>query len=220
MLRGRLNETSYRRPVAGEVFRSELEIKRSTFLGFITRATDEASAREFVAQLKSEYPDARHHCSAFIYHVDGANPVERSSDDGEPSGTAGFPMLDVLRGSGLRDIVAVSVRYFGGIKLGTGGLVRAYSESVNSALADVRSTTRTLRELYLVSLDHAIAGRIEAEIRGHGFDVVDTAYGSMVDYRIGVAPGELPRLEAFLAETTRGSVTPALIGTQWIEGRC
>lgn len=137
-----MNDNLYTRPVAGEVYTSELEIKRSTFLGFITRATDEASARDFVASLKSQYSDARHHCSAFIYHVDDANPVERSNDDGEPSGTAGLPMLDVLRGSGLQDIVAVSVRYFGGIKLGTGGLVRAYSESVSTALAGVRTIHR------------------------------------------------------------------------------
>lgn len=211
---------TYLRPVAGEVFTSELEIKRSTFLGFVTRATDEASARDFVASLKSEYPDARHHCSAFIYHVDDANPVERSNDDGEPSGTAGLPMLDVLRGSGLLDIVAVSVRYFGGIKLGTGGLVRAYGESVSTALADVRAITRARRELYLVSLDHSVAGRIEAELRGRGFDIVDTAYGARVDYRVGVAPGEVGALEAFLAEVTQGTCTPTLLGTQWIEGHC
>lgn len=211
---------TYLRPVAGEVFTSELEIKRSTFLGFVTRATDEASARDFVASLKSEYPDARHHCSAFIYHVDDANPVERSNDDGEPSGTAGLPMLDVLRGSGLLDIVAVSVRYFGGIKLGTGGLVRAYGESVSTALADVRAITRARRELYLVSLGHDIAGRVEAELRGRGFAVVDTAYGAQVDIMVGVEPGHRHRLDAFLAETTQGLIDAQLVGTEWIEVDC
>lgn len=215
-----MNDNLYTRPVAGEVYTSELEIKRSTFLGFITRATDEASARDFVASLKSQYSDARHHCSAFIYHVDDANPVERSNDDGEPSGTAGLPMLDVLRGSGLQDIVAVSVRYFGGIKLGTGGLVRAYSESVSTALAGVRTIHRARRELYLVSLDHSMAGRIEAELRGRGFAVVDTAYGAFVDITIGVEPGHRARLDSFLAETTQGLVDAHLIGTEWIETDC
>ncbi|QGU02358.1 IMPACT family member YigZ [Corynebacterium kalinowskii] len=210
----------YRRPIAGEIFTSELDIKRSTFLGFVTRATDEASAREFVASLKRQYPDARHHCSAFIYHVDDANPIERSNDDGEPSGTAGLPMLDVLRGSGLLDIVAVSVRYFGGIKLGTGGLVRAYSESVTSALASVRCVDRARRELYLVSLDHSIAGRIEADLRGRGFSVVDTAYGARVDMTVGLEPGQRGRLDAFLAEATQGLIDAKLIGTEWIEVHC
>lgn len=211
---------TYSRPVADEVFTSELEIKRSKFLGFITRATDEAQARDFIATLKSRYPDARHHCSAFIYHVPDANPVERSSDDGEPSGTAGLPMLDVLRGSGLLDIVAVSVRYFGGIKLGTGGLVRAYSDSVTQTLASVRTVERALRELYLFSVGHDVAGRLDAELRGRGFTVVDTAYGARVDFTVGVEPGQRPLLDAFLAEATHGGIASKLIGTEWIEAHC
>lgn len=208
---------SYSRPIAGEIFHSEFEIKRSKFLGFITRATSEAEARDFVAALKSQYPDARHHCSAFIYHVDGANPVERSSDDGEPSGTAGFPMLDVLRGSGLLDIVAVSVRYFGGIKLGTGGLVRAYSDSVSLTLEQVRAVRRELRELYGMSFGHDVAGRLEAELRARGFVVVDTQYGAQVELTVGVKPGGFPELAGFLAEATQGESTAELIGTEWIE---
>lgn len=124
----------YRRPVAHEEFRNEIEIKRSRFITVIRRATTEQEARDVINELKNEFPDARHHCSAFIVHVDDAVPVERSSDDGEPSGTAGTPMLDVVRGSGLLDIVAVVVRYFGGVKLGAGGLVHAYSDSVSQCL--------------------------------------------------------------------------------------
>lgn len=208
---------TYRRPTSGTVFTSELIIKRSTFLGFITRATCEDEARAFIASLKSQYPDARHHCSAFIYHVDGANPVERSSDDGEPSGTAGFPMLDVLRGSGLRDVVAVSVRYFGGVKLGTGGLVRAYSESVSEALRSVTTVERSLRELFNITVGHDQAGRVEAELRRHGFAIVDTAYGSRVDFLVGVEPGQGGLLESVLAEHTQGGVQPRPAGNQWIE---
>lgn len=211
---------SYQRPVAEEVFSSELDIKKSTFLGFVSRAQNEEQARSFIAELKAQFPDARHHCSAFIYHVPGANPVERSSDDGEPSGTAGLPMLDVLRGSGLLDVVAVSVRYFGGIKLGTGGLVRAYSESVSSALTQVRTVERSLRELYEVALGHDIAGRVDCDARARGFSVIDARYGDRVRLTIGVAPGQRPLLDAFLAETTHGAATTREIGTDWIESHC
>ena len=125
---------SYVAPTAGITTTGELEVKRSRFITLICRVTSEDEARAFIQATRAEYPDARHHCSAFIYAVEGANPVERSSDDGEPSGTAGQPMLDVLRGSGMLDIAAVVVRYFGGVKLGTGGLVRAYSDAVSLVL--------------------------------------------------------------------------------------
>ena len=115
----------------GSLTTGEIEIKRSRFITWIGRADDGGEARDLIAMAKSEYPDARHHCSAYIHEVPGANRVERSSDDGEPSGTAGRPMLDVLVGSGLTDVAAVVIRYFGGVKLGTGGLVRAYSDAVS-----------------------------------------------------------------------------------------
>ena len=113
--------SSYLLPVAGETFRGEHEIKRSRFICLIRRVRDEDEARAFIDATRAEFPDARHHCSAFIHHVDDAKPVERSSDDGEPSGTAGRPMLEQLKGSGMLDVAAVVVRYFGGVKLGAGG---------------------------------------------------------------------------------------------------
>ena len=124
---------SYVAPTAGITTTGELEVKRSRFITLIRRVSSEDEARAFIQATRAEYPDARHHCSAFIYAVEGAHPVERSSDDGEPSGTAGQPMLDVLRGSGMLDIAAVVVRYFGGVKLGTGGLVRVFGCGVAGA---------------------------------------------------------------------------------------
>lgn len=140
--------TQYQLPQADQVFEHELEIKRSRFLTYITRVQDQEQAREFIHSIKELYPDARHHCSAFIFHVDGSNDVERSSDDGEPSGTAGKPMLEALRGSGMKDIAAVVVRYFGGVKLGTGGLVNAYTNAVTELLPEVLQVTRSVREIF------------------------------------------------------------------------
>jgi len=112
----------------------EIEVKKSRFLTLVARVSTPAEAREVVNERKAAMPDARHHCAAFVVSADGAQPFSHSSDDGEPSGTAGRPMLDVLAGSKLVDVVAVVTRYFGGTLLGTGGLVRAYSDSVRECL--------------------------------------------------------------------------------------
>lgn len=206
----------YQLPASARTFTDELEIKRSRFLTFIRRVQNAEEARTFIAEIKHKFPDARHHCSAFIYHVEGANPVERSSDDGEPAGTAGQPMLDVLRGCGMLDICAVVVRYFGGVKLGTGGLVRAYSDAVSGCLRGVVPVTRELRELYEVSFGHDVAGRLEAELRNRLFDVVDTSYGATVTLTIAVPPGQ-DTLATTVAALTQGNTQVRKAGQRWVE---
>ena len=209
--------TTYSLPVAGEPTVNEIEIKRSRFITWIARAETEEEARDVIARARHEFPDARHHCSAFIVHVDGAVPIERSSDDGEPAGTAGKPMLDALRGSGLESAVAVVIRYFGGVKLGAGGLVHAYSESVSQALDAVPRAEKSLRELVAVDLPHADAGRIEAELRTHGIDVVDVTYGAHASYRLAIAPGTRDDFDELLAAVTQGNATGREAGTVWVE---
>ena len=209
-------QQSYIRP-ADTLATHEIEIKRSRFIGWVARAETEAQARELINAAREQYPDARHHCSAFIVHQDGAQPVERSSDDGEPSGTAGKPMLEVLKGSGLKDVVAVVVRYFGGVKLGTGGLVSAYTQSVSLTLEHVQRVTREMRELGTVDFPHAEAGRIEAELRTAGVDVVDVAYGGAAAYTLAFAPGERERIDALLAAATHGGAEMKEAGYRWVE---
>lgn len=200
---------------ARDLVTHEITIKRSRFITWITRAESEAEAREVIAEAKATYPDARHHCSAFILH--GQNPIERSSDDGEPSGTAGKPMLDVLRGSGMQDIVAVVIRYFGGIKLGAGGLVHAYSGAVSETLEHVTRVEKRLRQLVSVDLPHAEAGRIEADLRTNGIDVVDVQYGAMATYTLGIEPGGLDALNELLAALTQGTAEASETGETWVE---
>ncbi|AKK06408.1 YigZ family protein [Corynebacterium mustelae] len=207
----------YRRPVADEEFFHQLEIKRSKFLTFITRVESEKQAREFISSIKHRYPDARHHCSAYIYHVDGANPVERSSDDGEPSGTAGTPMLDVLRGSGMLDIAAVTVRYFGGVKLGAGGLVHAYSDSVSQCLPLVQEVTRSRKELYTGEFSHAAAGRIESELRSRGIDIYDVRYGAKVTITMAIDPGTATELIGLIAALLGEQPDLHSSGIAWVE---
>ena len=212
-----LGGSEYHLPVADRVFDSEMEIKRSRFITYITRVQSEDQARDFITLVREMYPDARHHCSAYIYHVDGSNDVERSSDDGEPSGTAGKPMLEVLRGSGMKDIAAVVVRYFGGIKLGTGGLVNAYTNAVSGGLVDVPRTTRSLRDLFTVHFPHHDAGRIEANLRGLGVVITDTDYDADVRFTLALRPGEKTTVESQLSSLAGAEVELAGAGTMWVE---
>ncbi|WIM66947.1 YigZ family protein [Corynebacterium breve] len=209
--------TSYELPRDGEIYTYEWEIKRSRFITWITRVQDEEQARDFIALAREEFPDARHHCSAYVFNVDGTNPVERSSDDGEPSGTAGKPMLDALKGSGLMDAAVVVIRYFGGIKLGAGGLVHAYSNSVVDALPVVKRVRRSLKDLVTVDLPHGEAGRIEADLRNLGIDVVGVDYGENATYTLAHDPGQREKLEAQLASVTQGQASAQDAGHAWVE---
>ncbi|NLA56151.1 MAG: YigZ family protein [Corynebacterium humireducens] len=209
--------TTYQLPAADRTWTHEWEVKRSRFYSLARRTSDEDAARDFIHEIRAEFPDARHHCSAYMLHVEGSNPVERSSDDGEPSGTAGKPMLDMLRGSGLLDTTVVVVRWFGGIKLGAGGLVHAYSQSVGDLLPRIDRVTRAIRELYLIEVPHADAGRLEADLRNRGIAVTDTDYGAAVTYTLAVEPGGRAELESTLASLTAGAVVPVEAGTSWVE---
>lgn len=209
--------SSYRLPRAEITTEYEWEVKRSRFLTFIRRISDSAEARDFIDEIRAAYPDARHHCSAYLHHVEGSNPVERSSDDGEPSGTAGKPMLEQLKGSGMLDVAVVVVRYFGGVKLGAGGLVHAYSHSVGAALPLVGQVTRSRQELYEVDFPHGEAGRLEAELRTRGVSVVNVDYAAQATYTLAVDPGGQGELNDLLATLTQGQTSTREAGTAWVE---
>ncbi|QIK72495.1 YigZ family protein [Propioniciclava coleopterorum] len=167
--------------------RTETEVKRSRFLATVARVDDEAQARDVIALVRAEFPDARHHCQAFVVDVPDAQPIERSSDDGEPAGTAGMPMLEVLRGAALGNVVAVVTRYFGGTLLGTGGLVRAYSDAVSSALAGAPRVRPERRLLWGVDVPAAEAGRVQGALLNRGIDVLDAAWAESVRLTLAVA---------------------------------
>ena len=195
---------------------AEIEEKRSRFLCTLERVADEAEARAVVERLRKEHWDARHTCSAFRLGPP-PQPVERSNDDGEPAGTAGAPMLEVLRGADVSDTVAVVTRWFGGTLLGAGGLVRAYSDAVRSALDEVGTLRRELVREYEIQVAYDAAGRLETDLRSSGVTVVDTTYDAVVTLRIGAPPSEENRLESLLAELTAG--TSALVpgADRWVD---
>jgi uncharacterized YigZ family protein len=211
--------TSYRVP-AGEG-EAEVEIKRSRFLCLVRRVESEAEARATISARRRAFHDARHTCSAFLLgpHRD----VARSSDDGEPAGTAGAPMLDALASylpaPYLSDSVAVVTRWFGGVLLGTGGLTRAYAQAVTEALGHTTMITRELRRSYEVVLGYDVAGRLETSIRGAGLTVTDVGHAvDGVRLRIAASAAEPPEaVVARIGEITSGLGTTIPSTVEWTD---
>lgn len=203
-------------PTLARAAEAEIEVKRSRFRCTLRRVEDEPAARAVVEALRKEHWDAPHHCSAFVLGPPPV-PVERSSDDGEPAGTAGAPMLEVLRGNEVSDVVAVVTRWFGGTLLGAGGLVRAYGDAVRAGLEAAGTLRRELRRELVVEVAHADAGRVETELRTRGVAVLGTAYAAAVELTVGVAPQEEDRLHALLAELTHGAASARNAGERWVD---
>ena len=195
---------------------AEIEVKRSRFLCDVARVSTEDEARAVVERARKQHWEARHHCSAFVLGPDGS--VQRSNDDGEPSGTAGAPMLEVLRGRGVSDTVAVVTRWFGGTLLGAGGLVRAYSDAVRAALDEAGLLERRLLQRFDVTVSHADAGKVENDLRARGVTVLGVDYAAQATLHLAVADTAADRLPALLAEVTGGGVAAAPAGSEWVDG--
>ncbi|WP_295014610.1 YigZ family protein [uncultured Microbacterium sp.] len=196
-----------------EAVESELVVRKSRFLTIVAPARTNEEAEGVVAAQRRRHADARHHCTAMIFGVHGDRA--RSSDDGEPSGTAGVPMLDVLRRRAMTDVVAVVTRYFGGVKLGAGGLVRAYSTAVSAALDTATPVhRRELREA-LIEIPHADAGRVENALREwastHEASVSGISYAACATLALWIPPAAHAALQAELASLSAGTLT-ALFG--------
>lgn len=154
------------------------EIQRSRFITHTAHAENEAQAQEFIRTLKKKYFDARHNCSAYVLGADGN--LQKSSDDGEPGGTAGSPILEAIKKNELTDTVIVVTRYFGGIKLGAGGLIRAYSHSAVLGIEASTIVRTTLFDRVGVTIDYTLLGSIENLLRQKGIRTEDTVYAEKV----------------------------------------
>lgn len=194
---------------------AEIEVKRSRFRCTVERVDTEAAARAVVDRVRSEHWDARHHCSAFV--LGPAAATQRSSDDGEPSGTAGAPMLEVLRGRAVSDVVVVVTRWFGGILLGTGGLARAYAEAVRAGLDEVGVRPRRLLAEVGVDVALAEAGRVDGRLRGRGIPVVDVTYAATARLTVAVPTADRDRVVGLVAELTGGAAQVTDLGTRWVD---
>lgn len=188
----------------------ESEINRSRFLCSLAPAATEQEAQDFVARVRKEHPAASHNCFAYVIGADAS--VQKASDDGEPGGTAGVPMLQMLTRREVRYVAAVVTRYYGGVKLGAGGLIRAYGGVVGEALDALGTITRQRFRLATVRVDHQRAGKLENDLRATGRDVREVRYAEAVTIEIGLPDADVAAFTAWLADVTAGTATLELGG--------
>lgn len=177
--------------------------KKSKFIANVKPVETEEDALEFLAQIKKQYSDASHNVYAYIIDE---NNITRYSDDGEPGGTAGMPVLDTIRKEGLVDVIVVVTRYFGGTLLGTGGLVRAYTASAKSGLTEAGIVTMTLCNTVEIKADYTLVGRIQYKISSENYILEDTTYGDYVTFKICCRIGDTERFLEDMVDLTDGRI--------------
>ena len=190
--------------IEGEYF-TEWEINKSRFLTYIKHVETEIEAQEFISSIKKKHFDARHNCSAYI--IGERSEIQKSSDDGEPSGTAGAPMLEVLKKNELSDIVVVVTRYFGGIKLGAGGLIRAYSNSVTNVVEKVGVIKRVLQQELIFSVPYNRFDEVDHYLKQQKIFIANTEYGVDVKIHIFVNDDQQAKPKEDLTNLLAGQVT-------------
>jgi uncharacterized YigZ family protein len=184
----------------------EIVIEKSRFICHIQRAVSEEEAQAFIQSIKKQHWNATHNCSAYL--IGEHDLIQKANDDGEPSGTAGVPMLEVLKKRKLKDTVVVVTRYFGGIKLGAGGLIRAYGKSVSEAINHVGMVERCLMRTMHTTIDYTWLGKVENELRASSFQLKDIHYAEDVIFETYVEETQTEQFIEWMTELTNGkSVT-------------
>jgi len=178
----------------------EFSVSRSRFIGWAKPVSCEKETLAFIEKISKSHRDANHNVWAYVL----GDSRERYSDDGEPQGTAGFPVLDLIRKEGLRDLVVVVTRYFGGIKLGMGGLVRAYTQSAKVALDAGKIIERRPYLSFDIETEYALAGKFQREFDRRGYHLKNNVYLEKVVLTALIPPGERDALEKLTAEFTAG----------------
>lgn len=182
------------------------EIKKSRFITRLAHTPGVEAAKAFVAQMRAEYPDARHHCFAWVAGAPDDSQQLGFSDDGEPAGTAGKPMLAQLMGYGIGEITAVVIRYYGGVKLGTGGLVKAYGGGVQQALTQLSTLRKVPLTEYTLQCDYAQLAGVEALVKQYDGLIVHSDFQASVQLRIALPHLQLPEFTAKLTDFSRGAL--------------
>jgi uncharacterized YigZ family protein len=195
--------------------RHETEVKKSRFICSMYRVTSEEEARAHIEAARKQYWDANHNCTAWA--IGPGQRLQRSSDDGEPSGTAGIPMLEVLRRREITDTLAIVTRYFGGTLLGAGGLIRAYGGAVSAAIDAIGVVERKPLSVMTLRASYDDAGRIENAIRASDFPLNDVSYSMDVAFELVMQPDRVEHFTHWVSELTNGSLTPEDSGTRFVE---
>ena len=180
----------------------EINIERSRFITYVTRAETEEEAQEFITSIKKKHHDANHNCSAYM--IGENNLIQKANDDGEPSGTAGVPMLEVLKKRDLKDTVVVVTRYFGGIKLGAGGLIRAYGRATSEGLNATGIVERRLMRVMKTKIDYTWLGKVENEVRSSHYQLKEIHYLESVEVEVYVEEASKEQFVDWMTELTNG----------------
>lgn len=192
-----------------KTFSAEITEKKSRFIASLAPAESEQEALDFIQQCRKTYRDARHNCSAYIIGTDGR--IKHSSDDGEPSGTAGKPMLALLESNGLYNVIAVVTRYFGGILLGTGGLVRAYSKALETCISSAELKSMFYGSKIKIEASYAAAGKLQYMFANKNITILSSDYTDKVSFQIIVPSEAEASIIRDISETTSDSALTEII---------
>ncbi|WP_285767863.1 YigZ family protein [Peribacillus sp. SI8-4] len=180
----------------------EIIIEKSRFISHIARVETEEAAQAFIQEIKKKHKDATHNCSAYM--IGEQNHIQKALDDGEPSGTAGVPILEVLKKKDLKDTAVVVTRYFGGIKLGAGGLIRAYSKSTSEGLTATGIVSRTLMRVISTTVDYTWLGKLENELRSSIYQIKEIQYLDQVTILVYAEEAQKESYISWMTELTNG----------------
>lgn len=186
----------------GHAGEHEIIIKKSKFICHIKNVTTEEEANAFIESIKRKHWDATHNCSAYM--IGEHDEVQKANDDGEPSGTAGKPILEVIKKNKLKDTVIVVTRYFGGILLGAGGLIRAYGQSASEVIQDVGVIERILHTIVSITVDYTWLGKLENELNNKEYKIQEINYLDQVTIKVYAEVGKEELLENFITNITNG----------------
>lgn len=195
--------------------KSELIIQKSRFITYVNRAETEQEAQSFIDDIKNQHKSANHNCSAYM--IGEHDNIQKASDDGEPSGTAGLPMLEVLKKQGLKDTVVVVTRYFGGIKLGGGGLIRAYGKATTEGISAAQIVERKLHHIMKVSIDYTWLGKVENEIRSSAYTLDRIEYADSVELYIFTLANNEDIFKGWITEITNGQAVINFHSKEFLE---
>ena len=201
-----------RYPIPAAEARAEIEVKNSRFVATAVPAFSVEEAREFIARIKAEFSDATHNVPAFLIGF-GNSVTAHANDDGEPSGTAGRPILAVLQGSGLGDIAVVVTRYYGGTKLGTGGLVRAYGDATKAVLDILPHAEKVPTHTTMLALPYNLLEQVRLLVREWNGHILDEEFAADITMTMQFTVAKFPGFQDALRELTHGSLAAEIIET-------
>ncbi len=195
--------------------RAEYEVQKSLFIAYVAPIATEQAAHEFIHSIQKKHYEASHNCSAYMLGLQ--DDIQKADDDGEPSGTAGRPILEALRKNAVKNTIIVVTRYFGGIKLGAGGLTRAYGKSAMLGLTAAGLITRVLCHRFTVTLDYTCQGGLENQLILNNFFIINRTFLERVTLTILTPPTRITELLQLINENTSGTGKIESCGTEYVD---